>query len=125
MRLLAVLTLALLASFPTCSRFRTVVMTEEQSGTTLELKRGQEFGVRLKVNSASDHFWYLVDRGGAVMVGKPVTANSVSGESTQLWRFRADSVRGGTLKLEYKRKEKDAVPVERFTVTLKVSLVGR
>lgn len=125
MRLLAFLTLGLLASFPTCSRFRTVVVTEAQSGTTLELKRGQEFGVRLKVNSASDHLWHLVDRGGAVMVGKPVTANSAGGESTQLWRFRADSVRGGTLKLEYKKKEKEAVPVERFSITLKVTLLGR
>ncbi len=109
----------LLSSMPTCTRFRAVVLTEEQSDPALELKRGQEFGVRLKTDPASGNTWHLVERGGAVLVAEPVVETTSGDGANQLWRFRADKVRESVLKMEFKRpKDKDAVPTRRFSVRL-------
>ena len=55
---------------PTCSRFKAVTVTEAQAGTTIELKRGQEFGERLKVPADSDSGGKLRLRGRG-LPGKP------------------------------------------------------
>lgn len=108
---LALLLAFFVASFPTCTRFHSIVLSEADSGTTRQLKRGQEFGVRLKVDPNSGNTWHLVEKSGIVMVTRPVLETTLSSQGTQLWRFRLDGVRPTTLKLEYKRPNAKDSPV--------------
>lgn len=119
MRPLVYPAMVLLASFPTCQRFHSVVVPQAESGRTLELRRGQEFGLRLNVSPDPALTWHLVDKGGAVMVSRPVT---ITASGTQLWRFRADSVRGGTLRMELRRpNDRQSPAAGTFSVVLQVS----
>lgn len=119
MRPLAFVAAAYLASFPTCQRFHSVVVAQAESGRTLELRHGQEFGVRLNLNADPNLRWHLVDRGGAVMISNPVV---IAGSGTQLWRFRANGIRGGVLRLVLRpANSPKAEPVEVFTAEIKIA----
>jgi len=121
---IALLALALLAAG--CSASKTVEIGQDDNGTRIELKAGQELVVTLESNPTTGYSWDVDELSEAVLksTGEPEfksSSNRVGAGGTQTMRFEAIEAGEGTLTLIYHRPwEKDVDPIHTFSVQISV-----
>ena len=101
-------------------------ITEDASGTEIDLAAGETLEVRLQENRSTGFKWVLESAGEGVcaLVGDTFeNGGAIPGQSgTHRWEFRAEQAGSATITLSYQRPwEKKQTPGRNFTLRVRVS----
>lgn len=103
------------------------VVEQSQSGSSIELRVGQELQVKLRYTAGTGYVWEASDNDGQVLqqVGTPRNVPDdpgvIGGTGTQVDTFRAAGTGTVELKMVYRRPwETDVAPAKTFQVSVSV-----
>lgn len=89
-----------------CSLGKGPVLGPKESGTSITLKRGNEFEIRLAEYPSTASGWEISEPAAAILqkttdTYEPDKPENVGSGGTHVWRFRAATPGKATLKLSY------------------------
>jgi inhibitor of cysteine peptidase len=124
-RKMMVMLLAILFLAFSCAVSRGVTLHASDSGSLVELRRGQKFAVSLEGNPTTGYTWEAVEYDEAILrqVGEPEftpESDAVGAPGRQVFRFEALGKGQTTLQLVYHRPWEDAEPEKVFSVEIVV-----
>jgi len=123
--IVAMLALAVLAAG--CGASKTIDIGQDDNGTQIELKTGQELVVTLDANPTTGYSWDVDTLSETVLqpVGEPefeIDSNLVGAGGVQIMRFKAVEAGESVLSLIYHRPwEKEVEPIETFSIQIIVT----
>ncbi len=113
-----------------CGTSKEVSVVASASGSQVELRKGQTLVITLESNPTTGYQWEVIENEESVMLqkGKAEFKSSNTGNhpssgksGTETFRFDAQSLGNGTLKMVYHRSwEKEVEPLKTFTLQVKV-----
>jgi inhibitor of cysteine peptidase len=107
---------------------RTVTLTDQNNGETIQLKKGDLLVVRLEAQFGVGYLWQIArNRSSRLRLqGKPEQESPVRGvpDATehQVFRFRAQAAGASTLELHYLHPwEKDVAPKKVYRISVRIN----